>query len=89
MKLTIENATMIKLGDVVKFSWLDTNNEAVSRTGVVYGNDDHGIKCNCEDDSNFGFGRPLFDGHIDFEVLSDHAPVAVYGMVYDFVSKHQ
>ena len=89
MKLTLENAAKIALGDVVKFTWTTTEGEKQTDVGVVYGNDALGIKCNCEDSHRFGYGHAMFTGDIDFEILTDHAPVALYGMEYDFVSKHQ
>lgn len=89
MKLTIENATQILPGDVVKFSWTTSEGKCKSRIGVIYGNDAFGIKCNEEGGTYFGYGRKMFDGHIEFEILSDHAPVTYYGMKYDFVSNCQ
>jgi len=88
MKLTSENAKIIKLGDVVKFTY--SNND--TNTGVVYGipsEGDWGILCNRKDGSSFGHGPALFDGEIEFEILEDHDPVGFFGMRYDFVSNHQ
>lgn len=85
MDLTLENAPLIKLGDVVKFTFPGGH----TRSGVVYGNDTTGIKCNCEDGSYFGFGVTLYGRGIKFEFLDEHPPVALYGMEYDFVSNHE
>ena len=88
MKLTNETANIIKVGDVVKFTY---PNKA-SRIGVVYGTPaegDYGILCNGEDRTWFGLGTLMFNGEIDFEILEKHNPVAIFGMKYDFVSNHQ
>jgi hypothetical protein len=88
MKLTNENANIIKVGDVVRFTYPNKT----SNTGVVYGipaDGDWGILCNRKDGTSFGHGTSMFTGEIDFEVLEEHEPVAIFGMVYDFVSNHQ
>lgn len=88
MKLTDENSNLINVGDVVKFTY--PNN--TSKTGVVYGipaEGDWGILCNRADGTSFEHGTSMFTGDIDFEILEEHDPVAIFGMVYDFVSNHQ
>ena len=84
MKLTKENAKMIKVGDVVKFTYPNRKDNI----GVVYGTPDEGdwgILCNRKDGTSFGHGTSMFTGEIDFEILKDHDPVTFNGMVYNFV----
>ena len=46
MKLTNESAKTIKLGNVIKFSWDDEiAGITLSMTGVVYANNESGLKC--------------------------------------------
>jgi len=88
MKLTKETANLIKVGKVVKFTYPNGN----TNTGVVYGIPDDGswgILCNKEDGTSFGHGFSVFTGDIEFEILTEHAPVDIFGMEYDFVSNHQ
>ena len=88
MKLTKENSNLIKVGDVVKFTYPNKT----SNTGVVYGipaEGNWGILCNRENGGRFGHGVAMFTGEIDFEILKEHEPVAIFGMQYDFVSNHQ
>lgn len=89
MKLTPETAATINLGDVVNFFWIDDDGKKHDNIGVVYGNDELGIKCNREGHSYFGYGPAMFNGSLSFELLHDHAPVAIFGAYYDFVSNHQ
>lgn len=88
MKLTLENAKIIKVGDVIRFTFPDLHTDM----GVVYGhpaNGDWGILCNRKDGSHFGYGKAVLNGKIDFEILEDHDPVVLVGMVYEFVGTHQ
>lgn len=90
MKLTPETVAMINLGDVVRFFRTDADETKCDTVGVVYGNDELGIKCNGENHSTFGYGPLMFNGSLSFEILLDHAPIAMYGVMgYDFVSNHQ
>ena len=41
------------------------------------------------DGTSLGNGTSMFNGEIDFEILEVHEPVAIFGMVYDFVSNHK
>lgn len=86
MKLTEETARNIKVGDVVKF---ELSNE--TKIGVVNGtpaDGSWGILCNGLGKSTFGIGKTMFDGKIRFEIMDEHEPVRLYGLVYDFVSNH-
>ena len=77
MKLTDENSNLINVGDVVKFTY--PNN--TSKTGVVYGipaEGDWGILCNRADGTSFWHGTSMFTGEIDFEILEEHDPVAIF-----------
>lgn len=88
MKLTEENAKLIKVGNVVKFTYPDKS----TNIGVVYGTPaegDWGILCNRSNKTTFGHGTSMFTGEIEFEILQEHEPVALYGFRYDFVSNHQ
>ena len=88
MKLTNETVQNINLGDVVKFTYPNGS----TNTGVVYGipsEGDWGILCNRINKEYFGIGEITFDGTIEFEILEEHEPVAIFGMKYDFVSNHQ
>jgi len=84
MELTPENAILIKPGQVITLTYPGGHVE----TGVVYGNDQLGLKCNRKDGSYFGLGLALFTGKIKFDFVTDHSPVALYGNRYDFVSNH-
>lgn len=88
MKLTAENAKKIELGDVVKFSWNDAIGITLSMTGVVYSNDEFGIKCNRECFSSFGFDPRMFNGSIEIEIQEEHPPVAIFSGKFDYVCKH-
>ena len=84
MKLTKENASLIKVGDVVKFTYHD----GTSRTGVVYAtpaDGSWGVICTDTDGNSFGHDA---SGDINFEILEEHDPVAKFGLRYDFVSNH-
>ena len=88
-QLTFENAHTLKNGDVVMFTYNINNAPPTIKIGVVYDRDSVGIKCHREDGSYFVVGRGLYDSHVDFEVLEDYAPVAIYGAnEYYFVSNH-
>ena len=89
MKLTNETAKNIKLGDVVKFSWDDeVVGITLSMTGVVYANDESGIKCKRERFGPFAFTPKMFEANIDFEVLTEHPPVAIFSGEFDYVNKY-
>lgn len=88
MKLTNETVKNIKLGDVVKFTYPNGD----INIGVVYGlptDGCFGVLCNKVAQAHFGLGRDYFNGTVEFEVLKEHEPVALFGLVYDFVSNHQ
>ena len=89
MKLTNESVKTIKLGDVIKFSWDDgVSGITFSMTGVVYVNDESGIKCKREKYGPFAFRHQMFDGQIEFTVLTEHPPVAIFKGEFDYVNKH-
>ncbi len=88
MKLTNETVKGIKVGDVVRFSWLDAVGITLSLTGVVYSNDEKGIKCNREKFAPFTFDSKSFNGTIEFTVLEEHPPVAKFNGTFDYVCKH-
>lgn len=86
MKLTKENAKIIKVGEVVKFTYPNKT----SNTGVVYGHPsqgDWGILYRTRDGSCFGHGTSMFTGEIDFEILQEHDPVVFNGLEYEFVKQ--
>ena len=88
MKLNKENSNLIKVGNVVKFTYPNQS----TKTGVVYGipaEGNWGILCNGPNATTFGVGVEMFTGELEFEVLEEHEPVAIFGMQYDFVSNHQ
>lgn len=58
----------------------------LSMTGVVYANDESGIKCKRERFGSFAFRPQMFDGKIDFEILTEHPPVAIFSGEFDYVS---
>lgn len=88
MKLTNESAKTIKLGNVIKFSWDDEiAGITLSMTGVVYANDESGIRCKRERFGSFVFRPQMFDGKIDFEILTEHPPVAIFNGEFDYVNK--
>ena len=68
MKLTKENVSKIKVGDMVKFTYPDKT----TREGRVYGtpaDGSWGILCSTSDDGHFGLGLSLFTGEIEFEII--------------------
>lgn len=87
-QLTFEAAHSIKNGDVVMFTYNIDNSPSITEIGVVYDRDSVGIKCHREDASYFVVGRGLYDSHVEFEVLEDYAPVAIYNGEYYFVNNH-
>ncbi len=89
MKLTNETVKNIELGNVVKFTWDDEiAGITLSMTGVVYANNESGLKCKRERFGSFAFRPQMFDGKINFEILTEHPPVAIFSGEFDYVSNH-
>lgn len=89
VKLTAKTIKSIKLGDVVKFYWDYARYKDCYDVGVIYVNNGREIKANCENGNHFEFNTQWLDGSIEFEILEEHAPVAIYGTKYDFVSNRK
>ena len=89
MKLTNETVKNIELGNVVKFTWDDEiAGITLSMTGVVYANNESGLKCKRERFGSFAFHPQMFDEKINFEILTEHPPVAIFKGEFDYVNKH-
>lgn len=89
MKLTNETVKNIELGNVVKFTWDDEiAGITLSMTGVVYANNESGLKCKRERFGSFAFRPQMFDGKINFEILTEHPPVAIFNGEFDYVNNH-
>ena len=89
MKLTKETVKNIELGNVVKFTWDDEiAGITLSMTGVVYAINESGLKCKRERFGSFAFRPQMFDGKINFEILTEHPPVAIFSEEFDYVNNH-
>ena len=85
MKLTLESAKAIRLGDVLRF---DCNGNI--ETGIVYENRScSGINFHHENSNCFDFGPAMLNsGCINFELFKDSATQEFNGGIeYDYVSK--
>ncbi len=73
MKMTAENVTKIQIGDQI----LIRHREGCYDEGIVYANDELGIKCNRSDGhSYFCFGPSTYDGEMDIFVINSVAVIS-------------
>ena len=89
MRLTHEIAQKLRIGDVVRFSWNDSENRSLTDSGVVTCIDSKGIRCNCEAERTFIVKPHQFDGSIKVSLVpeTEHAPVVEFENGFDFAAK--